>query len=83
MQQAMEMLVTLEKCLRDKNDDAWKSAAHRLKGSSGNFGAMKLYHLCQRAETHHNESHEKKIEMLNDMKNETTRVDTFLKTANT
>ncbi|TAH34225.1 MAG: response regulator [Alphaproteobacteria bacterium] len=82
MQQAMEMLGTLEKCLRDKNSEAWKSAAHRLKGSSGNFGAMKLYHLCQRAEVNHNESQEKKIEMLDAIKHEATRVDNFLKTSN-
>lgn len=77
LQQAWEMIAVLEKGIKDQNNDAWKSAAHRLKGSSGNFGATRLYHLCQRAEANHQDSADKKVEMLSALKQETQRVDSF------
>jgi PAS domain S-box-containing protein len=77
LEQAEVMLTVLQNSVKDHNNEAWKSAAHRFKGSSGNFGAMKLHHLCKRAEAHFEDDVEKKAEMLAGMKTETQRVQAF------
>lgn len=77
LEQAEIMITTLQKNMDTESHETWKSAAHRLKGSSGNFGAMKLHHLCKRAETHFDDIEPKKLEMLVAIKAETKRVESF------
>ncbi len=77
LEQAQEMIHVLEQSMDAAKHEAWKSAAHRFKGSSGNLGAMKLHHLCKRAETHFQDSEVQKKEMLAAIRAETRRVDIF------
>jgi PAS domain S-box-containing protein len=77
LEQAQEMIVILERSMGEEAQDAWKSAAHRFKGSSGNLGAIKLHHLCKRAESHFTDNEMQKKEMLAAMISETKRVENF------
>lgn len=77
LEQAQEMIVILEQSTGIDKNEAWKSAAHRFKGSSGNLGAMKLYSLCKRAETHFENDEVQKQQMLVAIKTETKRVEVF------
>jgi PAS domain S-box-containing protein len=77
LEQAQEMIVILENSTGSDKNDAWKSAAHRFKGSSGNLGASKLYQLCKHAEIHFEVTEDKKREMLSAIKLETQRVEMF------
>ena len=77
LDQARTMLDALQNSMQPSANDAWKSAAHRLKGASGNLGAMKLHHLCNRAETHFDDDEAKKAEMLKNLWFELKRVETY------
>lgn len=78
LEQAQAMLDILQKSTGAYNQEGWKSATHRLKGSSGNLGAMKLHDLCKRAEVNWQDSEYKKLEMLDEIKTEILRVEQFL-----
>lgn len=78
LDQAQEMIDILQQSTGADKRDIWKSTAHRFKGSSGNLGAMKLHHLCKRAEAHFEDSNAKKLEMLIAVKAETKRVAAYL-----
>jgi PAS domain S-box-containing protein len=77
LDQAQEMIAILEQSKGAYQNEAWKSAAHRFKGSSGNLGAMKLHQLCKHAEAHSEDSESQKMEMLMAIKAETKRVEVF------
>lgn len=77
LEQAQEMINILQQSTDADKHEAWKSAAHRFKGSSGNLGAMKLHHLCKRAEMHFEDNEQQKQEMLTAIKAETKRVAVF------
>lgn len=79
LDQAWEMVKILENSMRNDQQDAWKSAAHRFKGSSGNLGAMKLHHLCKRAEMHATDNAGEKREMFEAIQAETRRVEQFFR----
>ena len=76
--QAREMITIMENSTAADKMDVWKSAAHRFKGSSGNLGAMKLHHLCKRAEMHFEDDAMQKMEMLTAIKAATTKVQVFM-----
>lgn len=80
LQQAQEMIEVLGQNLAPEKSSTWKSAAHRFKGSSGNLGAMKLHHLCKRAEVHFEDAEVNKLEMLGSIIAETKRVETYFTT---
>ena len=44
--ESTEALETLEAAVAEKNADTMGRAAHKLKGSAGNFGAKPLQSLC-------------------------------------
>lgn len=77
LSQAWEMVETLQQNVGEGKYEAWKSAAHRFKGASGNLGAMKLHHLCKRAELHAEDKLPGKQEMLAAIRAETQRVAVF------
>lgn len=77
LDQAREMMEVLTQNTASENAAAWKSAAHRFKGASGNFGAIKVHHLCKRAESGYEESIDQKIEMLATLEQEINRVKIF------
>lgn len=78
LEQSKEIIAILEQSTELEKHEAWKSAAHRFKGSSGNFGAMKLHRICKKAEMHFEDDKNTKIEMLNLIKNETDNVKNFM-----
>ncbi len=78
--QAHELLVILGNSKGAAAHDAWKSAAHRFKGSAGNLGANHLHHLCKQAEASHPANETIKGEMLADIETEVTRVAQFFMT---
>ena len=78
MEQALEALETLSRCIDTEHEEEWKNTAHRFKGASGNFGAVKIYHLCKRAEAHYDEPEAKKRQMLSAMRQATAEVRAFM-----
>lgn len=77
LEQAQSMIDILQNSTARENSETWKSAAHRFKGSSGNLGAMRLHHLCRRAEAHFDDEEARKLEMLAAIQRETKRVEAF------
>ncbi len=78
LDQTYNLITVLEQNTEIEGADAWQSSAHRLKGSAGNLGAMRLHELCKRAEQHHTDSRVQKIDMLIEIKSEINRVEGFI-----
>ncbi|MEZ5690284.1 MAG: ATP-binding protein [Rickettsiales bacterium] len=78
LEQSRELVELLEKSVSDQEKEVWKSAAHRFKGSSGNFGAMKLHNICKRAEANSSGDRNDKIELMIEIKSEIERVKNFM-----
>jgi PAS domain S-box-containing protein len=76
--QADDMLAVLGNSLDDAAKEAWKSAAHRFKGSSGNLGANRLHRLCKRAEAAFEAPRVDKEAMLATLRTELDAVRTLL-----
>ena len=81
IEQACEAITILEQTMGNDGRNRWKSTAHRLKGASGNLGAMALHHLCRRAETGFEEPEAAKYVLLAAIKTETERVRKFCESA--
>lgn len=77
LEQAQLMIAVLQQSMNLAQEEEWKAAAHRLKGSSGNLGATQLYRLCMRAEAKFMAAGESKEAMLAAIKAEVTRVEDF------
>jgi two-component system sensor histidine kinase/response regulator len=45
-----EAIEELQQHVNSGDDEAWRKAAHKLKGAAGNFGATRMYELCAAAE---------------------------------
>lgn len=82
LEQANEIIATLQNNLANDKCEIWKSAAHRFKGSSGNLGAVKLHQLCKIAESHFEDATPTKQDMLSAMIEETKRVEQFFSYVN-
>lgn len=78
--QAQLSLKAMDEALASNNNETWRSAAHRLKGSSGNLGAKKLSHLCKRAELNAQAADPEKVAMLANIRGELVRVQSYLHT---
>ena len=59
-----QSLEDLEKHLENDNNEEWKKAAHKFKGSAANFGANALSELCLKAEHGCEMDREEKQELL-------------------
>jgi CheY-like chemotaxis protein len=68
----------LEESLGNKNDKEWEQAAHKLKGASANLGANRLANHCSAAEKIYDATTQEKVEVLNKIKDELSRVEKFL-----
>ncbi len=80
LEQAEEMLSLLKNSANSTDNDdneVWKSAAHRFKGSAGNLGANKLHLICKKAEAHYLDNAASKQNMLKEIENEMKRVQKF------
>ncbi len=60
----MEQSLTRDTCLE------WKKAAHKLKGSAANLGALKLSKICEEAENNFEASQQEKEKILEVLKND-------------
>jgi len=65
----------------DVDADMFSSAAHTLKGTAQAVGAMRLAHLCQQAEDHHEMKGSKgrKAQLIQDIEFTVSRVVTEIK----
>ncbi len=61
---ADESLHIMKENCAEGGSETWKKAAHKLKGSAANLGAMQLSNLCAEAEDASNKSEEDKRRML-------------------
>jgi PAS domain S-box-containing protein len=61
---AAESLQSLKTAYLQNDDDMWKKAAHKLKGSAANFGADHLSAVCLEAESFFQPSADQKDRML-------------------
>lgn len=75
--QSADVLTVMQNCTPADFAEDWKSAAHRLKGSAGNLGAMHLFTLCQIAEKNFEASSAEKTEMISEIEAELTRIQAF------
>ena len=76
-EQATMMLAILREKVASSDADGWRSAAHRLKGASGNLGALTLHRLCAGAESCATADATEKAKMLGDIEHEFVRVSQF------
>ncbi len=67
-EQAELSLSSLEESIANNNDEAWEQAAHRIKGSAANLGAIPLSEVCQNAEDIDQEDQAQKKAILADIK---------------
>ncbi|MFA7275210.1 MAG: ATP-binding protein [Pseudobdellovibrionaceae bacterium] len=82
LETAYESFGSLKEAILKGDPDAWKKAAHSLKGASGNLGAMTLHTLCSNAEMYNNEDEKGREELLNGLYAEFSRVENYLKGLN-
>lgn len=68
----------LEQAFKNKDNDAWYSMAHSIKGSSSSIGAFYLSKISEYAQLHPKEENDKKSKVLADIKAEFQRVVEFI-----
>lgn len=73
-EQAGMMLSILREHVASDDAESWRSAAHRLKGASGNLGALAMHRLCAKAEANHTADTDEKRRMLTEIEQELARV---------
>ncbi len=78
LDQTSRLIAILEQSTDEDSQADWQSAAHRLKGSAGNLGAMPLYDVCKRAEQHAADGRLQKVDMLIEIKSELNHVERFI-----
>ena len=71
-------LATMHNARRDAEFDAWKSAAHSLKGSAANLGMKTLETLCRTAEKADDATYAERSEMLQQITTEMQRIRQFI-----
>ena len=76
-EQSKMLIGELQNLCDGSDQDAWKSAAHKLKGSAANMGANPLLELCLQAELNCKKDAEMKQTMLRSITNEMERISDF------
>jgi len=77
-QSTEESLSNLENAINDNEEDDWRKAAHKLKGSAANMRANELAAMCADAEKKHNADTDQKTNHLNAIKQEIELIKSFL-----
>lgn len=72
------LLDQLNEALNSNDPEAWRAAAHALKGTSYNLGAQKLGDYCKTAQEGHTGPHEEKAALLMSLRKEYQGVKEFL-----
>lgn len=65
--------------LDNRDQENWRKAAHKIKGSAANLGAHQLSHICKTAEESFESSDEEKTSLLNRIRAEHDIVQNFLR----
>jgi len=78
LDQAEEMLKSLDQSCSDNQGTKWRQAAHKFKGSSANLGAFDLSKLCEEAESAFAASEEEKKVHVENIRQELGAVREFL-----
>lgn len=78
-EQSRYILQSLNEAMNYNENEMWKSAAHKLKGASANFGANKLSDICFNAEQTFHANLEEKRELYKKIVSEITAVSQFMK----
>ncbi len=73
-----QLLTQLTQALESDNPDAWKSAAHALKGTAYNLGAQLMGDYCMTAQEDFGASREVKQPLLHSITQEYIKVKHFL-----
>ncbi|MCI5048808.1 MAG: ATP-binding protein [Rickettsiales bacterium] len=73
---ATETIKEMEACINEE-PDAWKSAAHRLKGSAANLGATRLSGVAKVAETNYMHDQFEKAVLIENIQSEMAMLQTF------
>jgi CheY-like chemotaxis protein/anti-sigma regulatory factor (Ser/Thr protein kinase) len=81
LDQARMLVVAMEASSCDGLAAEWKAAAHRLKGASGNLGAVRMHLLCEKAERHTNADQSHKQDILRAMTIELKNIEQFFQLA--
>ena len=77
-EQALLSIAELEKHCRDGEQEDWKKAAHKLKGSAANLGAIYLAKACEDAEQNLSAPQAEKTEILRTIQSEFKRLQNYL-----
>ena len=80
VEQSDKTIKILEEQSKSEDKTAWAEAAHKIKGGAGSIGADTLHALCDRAE-HSEGAASERYELFIKIKDEYTRVRTYLKEA--
>ncbi|MBY0428897.1 MAG: Hpt domain-containing protein, partial [Alphaproteobacteria bacterium] len=75
---AEESLAVLAGNIMDGENIAWKKAAHKLKGSAANFGALPLSYICKEAEENFESTAEIKQALFLELTRSYKEVSSFL-----
>lgn len=77
MEHADDVVEQLRAHCVDGVSKPWHDAAHLLKGSAANVGAMQLYALCAKAQEYVSESAQRRLDVLQEIEQEITRIAGF------
>lgn len=77
-EQALLSIAELEKYCLDGEQEEWKKAAHKLKGSAANLGAIYLSKACEDAEQNLGALQSEKVKILNAIQNEFKRLQSYM-----
>lgn len=78
IEQSDESIEDLEKYHAENDNENWSKAAHKIKGASGNIGAMELSRLCEIAEHNADVDADERAEFLDNIKSEYKQVKAYL-----
>lgn len=76
--QADQIMATLHASCKENQHNAWRKAAHKLRGSSANLGAQALSQKSEHAETHYTASEDDKLLQAASIQKELENVRTYL-----
>ena len=78
----IKLIKILKDVLENNENDAWKKAAHKVKGASANLGAESLAEICLKAEKSFKAKKLSKQKIFNDLKEQFEIVKVFIKADN-
>lgn len=78
-EQAALSLAALETALAGDDAEGWSLAAHRFKGASGSFGAVRVFAMCREAELQSYHDGQGKREILLSLRDAVIQIETFFR----